>query len=347
MKIPSKISRQIFYESYDKEMINARFETQLSCITKNKNNFYSASQNSENVIVMKRCATGLTLGVLSTAWVFSKTIYFFLWFLPAALTANYEYNKMIQKKTILSAKGVSIFTLLLSCTTAAFYPIAHDKIMPFMALLLMSWTFLFNKKIPSVNEISTSLLGMFFIGYLPSFWIRLKSVPKIDCISTSFIDNSYPTILSVGSFLTWGTWVAIVLADSGAYFVGKKYGKTSLAIISSAAGSASPNKTIEGLAGGLVLSTLFSIYGAILMKWPAPIIMGGLYGILMSLISLVGDLTISLIKRDVGTKDTGSILPGHGGLLDRIDSYIFTAPISFYFCTSFLPLVSELMRLKK
>lgn len=346
MKIPSKISKQKFYSGYNKEMLDISFETQLSCIPKNKSYICSASQNSENMIVMKRCVTGLILGGLSTAWVFSKTIYFFLWFLPAALTANFEYNKMVQKKYILQAKYVRICSLFLSCATAAFYPIAHDRIMSFSALLLMIWTFLFNKKIPSIGEISASLLGMFFIGYLPSFWIRLKTIPKIDCISTSFIDNSYPTTLSVGSFLTLGTWVSIVLADSGAYFVGKKYGKTSLAIISSAAGSASPNKTIEGLAGGLVLSTLFSIYGAILMKWPAPIIMGGLYGILMSLISLVGDLTISLIKRDVGVKDTGSILPGHGGLLDRIDSYIFTAPISYYFCTSFLPFFSKLTIIK-
>jgi len=121
MKIPSKISRQIFY---DKEMINARFETQLSCIPKNKNYFYSASQNSENVIVMKRCATGLTLGVLSTAWVFSKTIYFFLWFLPAALTANYEYNKMIQKKLFCLQKELAFLHYYCRVQPRLFIPLS-------------------------------------------------------------------------------------------------------------------------------------------------------------------------------------------------------------------------------
>jgi CDP-diglyceride synthetase len=343
MKIPTKkiINRINFYNGYNKQIKYPIFETQICCVP--KNNIFNGSQNLENA-VMKRCATGLILGIISSAWVLSKTIYFFLFFLPTALTATFEYNKMIQKKYILQAKYVSIFSLFISCATAAFYPIAHDKVISFSALLLMIWTFLFNKKIPSISEIATSLLGMFFIGYLPTYWIRLKTISKLDCISILFISDTCSRFSSVGSILTWGTWISIVLADAGAYFVGKKYGKTSLAIISSAAGSASPNKTIEGLVGGLTLSTTFSIYGAIIMKWPAPYITGGLYGVLMALISLVGDLTISLIKRDVGVKDTGTILPGHGGLLDRIDSYIFTAPLSYYFCTSFLPVVSKMIK---
>ena len=66
---------------------------------------------------------------------------------------------------------------------------------------------------------------------------------------------------------------------------------------------------------------------------------GAVYGIMLATIALVGDLTASMMKRDAGMKDSGTILPGHGGLLDRIDSYMFTAPASFFFARNILPLM--------
>ena len=75
------------------------------------------------------------------------------------------------------------------------------------------------------------------------------------------------------------------------------------------------------------------------MKWPYWPILGFLYGISISFIALVGDLTASMMKRDAGVKDTGTILPGHGGLLDRIDSYMLTGPIAFFFFSVILPIM--------
>ena len=73
------------------------------------------------------------------------------------------------------------------------------------------------------------------------------------------------------------------------------------------------------------------------MGWPMPVVTGAAYGILLSTISLVGDLTASMMKRDAKMKDSGNILPGHGGLLDRIDSYMFTAPLAYIYITLLLP----------
>jgi phosphatidate cytidylyltransferase len=78
------------------------------------------------------------------------------------------------------------------------------------------------------------------------------------------------------------------------------------------------------------------------MQWPYWFLAGTLYGLMLSGIAFVGDLTVSMMKRDAKLKDTGNIFPGHGGLLDRIDSYMFTAPASFFFCKDVLPFLQRL-----
>ena len=88
---------------------------------------------------------------------------------------------------------------------------------------------------------------------------------------------------------------------------------------------------MEGLIGGISCSTLLAIFFAFLMNWENPLFVGILYGISISLMALVGDLIESMMKRDAKIKDSGTFLPGHGGILDRIDSYIFTPSVLYYF----------------
>ncbi|HHH47147.1 MAG TPA: phosphatidate cytidylyltransferase [Thiotrichales bacterium] len=113
-----------------------------------------------------------------------------------------------------------------------------------------------------------------------------------------------------------------VLADTGAYFAGKRFGRHKLAP------ELSPGKTREGLLGGL-LAVLLLAAGVGLASGMGAI--GSVYLILLSLVvalvSVTGDLFISLLKRESGVKDTGHILPGHGGLLDRIDSHVAAIPV--------------------
>jgi len=110
--------------------------------------------------------------------------------------------------------------------------------------------------------------------------------------------------------------------------VGRRFGRNKLAPI------VSPNKTWEGFAGGLVSTLLLAVFIAPwltpLMVWQAAVI-----GLLTSVAGLAGDLNISALKRDAGVKDSGTLLPGQGGILDRIDSLTFTAPL-FYYCVRFL-----------
>jgi phosphatidate cytidylyltransferase len=133
---------------------------------------------------------------------------------------------------------------------------------------------------------------------------------------------------------------------AGAYFIGKNFGKHKLSTISAAAGAASPNKTVEGAIGGFISCAFISTLGAYFMGWPAWLLTGPTYGFMLAIIALVGDLTASMMKRDAKMKDTGNILPGHGGLLDRIDSYMFTAPAAYFFCRSMLPVVKTVVKVK-
>jgi phosphatidate cytidylyltransferase len=143
----------------------------------------------------------------------------------------------------------------------------------------------------------------------------------------SFLPLLYPTI---GLLYTWMLyreygmvsllWMLLVvaLADVGAYYTGKKFGKTPFS-------PTSPNKTLEGVAGGVIAGT---IGGTIIAAgWME---VGFFAALIISLIgtkfSIFGDLFESYLKREANVKDSGTILPGHGGVLDRIDGYLFAAP---------------------
>lgn len=139
------------------------------------------------------------------------------------------------------------------------------------------------------------------------------------------------SISGTGVYLIWFVFIVSWLSDTAAYFTGRAIGKKKLCP------EVSPKKTVEGAAGGLLGSVIGSvIYGIILGKLsiisiPLPHLL--LIGILGSVVSQVGDLAASSIKRNVGVKDYGYIMPGHGGLLDRFDSILFAAPLIYYYIT--------------
>jgi phosphatidate cytidylyltransferase len=120
-------------------------------------------------------------------------------------------------------------------------------------------------------------------------------------------------------------YLVIWASDTGAYYVGTAFGKRRLYE------KISPKKSIEGLAGGMAASVVV----ALLCKWllvpSAGLIEAAVLGAALAAVGTVGDLVESLIKRSAGVKDSGNLIPGHGGILDRMDSMLFAAPVLFYY----------------
>jgi phosphatidate cytidylyltransferase len=135
--------------------------------------------------------------------------------------------------------------------------------------------------------------------------------------------------LARGEFLIFFVVLVTWAADTGAYYVGTVLGKHRLAPV------ISPNKTVEGLIGGVVLAVVAAL---VAQAWFLPdfsITDCLATGIILSVAGLFGDLAESAMKRSAGVKDSGWLLPAHGGMLDRLDSMLFTAPAFYYYMVLF------------
>ena len=163
--------------------------------------------------------------------------------------------------------------------------------------------------------------------------LDIKSVLSV-LVLPIFISFALATVVCVTQYGNVGLFYILAvlcwsaLADTGAYFVGVTFGKHKMAPV------VSPKKSVEGAIGGLVLSSAFNVaVFAGVREW----IFGGesafsfafiiIMSVVLSAVSMLGDLSASLLKRNFGIKDFGNIMPGHGGIMDRFDSLIFVAPV--------------------
>ena len=189
----------------------------------------------------------------------------------------------------------------------------------------MIWMMTMRRKVATIPEIATTFTGMFYLGYIPSFWVRIRMIGagreptrlapivspileffgKKAYVLPSFLPKAIHLPITTGAIFIFWTWISIAFSDVGAYFVGRKYGKTKLGDIFTAAGAASPNKTVQGFLGGVVASAIFATTGAWVMRWPYWILAGPIHGFMLAFLGLVGDLTASMLKRDSGQKDFG------------------------------------------
>ena len=197
-----------------------------------------------------------------------------------------------------------------------------DAVLPLSGAAICGWLLL-QPVTGSIADIAASIFGLFYLGFLPSHWLRLRNLTDVDLapiLQRLSLDNSW---LSSGLLITLAACLMVVASDIGSYMIGRRFGRHPLSPIS-------PSKTIEGAIGGALCSVVVGALMASLMGWTLGWLTGGLLGALVALFALVGDLTESMMKRDAGVKDSGDALPGHGGILDRIDSYLFTPAVVYY-----------------
>ncbi len=193
--------------------------------------------------------------------------------------------------------------------------------------------------------IGTQLWGTQLID--TGFLTRLGPVlaPKLEPILNAMSKRGIHSPITTGSIFIFWTWISIAFSDVGGYFFGRRFGKTKLGELAPAVGAASPNKTLEGFMGGSLFSMCFATLGAWVMKWPYWYMVGPVHGFMIAFLGLVGDLTASMLKRDSGLKDFGDLLPEHGGVMDRVDSFIFTAPYSWLVIQFVIPFLKAKSRL--
>mmetsp|Transcript_37236 Transcript_37236/g.51677 ORF Transcript_37236/g.51677 Transcript_37236/m.51677 type:complete len:238 (-) Transcript_37236:418-1131(-) len=204
------------------------------------------------------------------------------------------------------------------------------------------------KKRIRFSQITSLVFGLFYCGYLPSFWVRVRAlgIPATITLpsflpaffnmftatstaaasaATEGISSAFTQVtVDAGMLCTFLPVLCIVAADTFAYLGGRKFGKTPLIRIS-------PKKTVEGAMCGLLGSILVALFWNACTGWPGSQLAAVLLGAVTFTASIFGDLIESSMKREAGLKDSGDVIPGHGGLLDRFDSYIFTGVLVYFF----------------
>lgn len=261
-----------------------------------------------------RMLTGFIMGTIVMLCIMYGDISLLLMLVVLLGFGSREYVKILNHKGFYPSLKVIYLTEIILATVVYFKRFDLVAItLTICAMCSFMWV-LFRGKQPYIANVATTLLGMVYCGWFPLHLIFLRdlSCPKYDS-GLGFVVLMFTSIL---------------LTDVGCYYVGTKLGKHKLAPV------ISPNKTIEGSIGGM----FFAILGAVVVGLfiDLPWYMSAIAGVICTVFAQIGDLCESMLKRDAGVKDSGSSLPGHGGFLDRTDSFILTIPIMYYFCKCFI-----------
>jgi len=165
---------------------------------------------------------------------------------------------------------------------------------------------------------SATIFGVIYVALLAAFLIGVRMTP----------DTAGTPKLSAKLLTTF--FAMVMMTDTGAYYTGRSLGRHKLAP------RISPGKTIEGSVGGFIPAILAGFVCRLVFFPQIPLVHVMVLGAVISLIGQVGDLAESLLKRGSEVKDSGSVFPGHGGMLDRVDSILFCAPILYYYSRLFI-----------
>jgi len=284
----------------------------------------------------------ISSGIIAIALALALTVvggwYFTLAFGVIIYLGQLEYFQLVRAKGIAPAAKTTLVVSQALLVLSTMAPDLAEAVFP-VAGTFICFYLLFQPKFATIADISASIMGLFYGGYLPSYWVRLRSLGTAEHSNLplwGYWPDNLTSLQSLpqGLVVTLLAFGCIWAADIGAYTFGKFFGRTRLSDIS-------PKKTVEGAVFGVFGSIAVAITGSWWLDWSGWPLTGFALGSLIGIASLLGDLTESMMKRDAGVKDSGQLIPGHGGILDRADSYVFTAPLVYYFVTLLLPLLPQ------
>lgn len=238
-------------------------------------------------------------------------LFFLLILVVVGAIAQIEFYKMYQTRRIFSFLGVLCGILILGHPLFVYieggsynFSNLHFAILVFSFMLISTARlFLFKEPSDSLKDISAALIGLLYIPNLlfMQWLLRLEGVEWI-------------------LFLYAAVW----MSDTLAYYIGRNFGKRRLYV------TVSPNKTVEGALGSLIGGLFAGLLMGLLVLNNVNIYLLAAFGLIIGAVSIVGDLVESLFKRDADIKDSGSLIPGHGGFLDRIDSALFAGVVLYW-----------------
>ncbi|OYU79092.1 MAG: phosphatidate cytidylyltransferase [Flavobacterium sp. BFFFF1] len=276
---------------------------------------------------LKRGISGTVYIVLLIVSIFYSTESFFALFGLFLLIAVYEFCSLVHIN--------KVFPLLFAITFYAYSTyLLFNKIdvrtidLVFLGITILvslkAMVFLFSKTQESVSTFSKYI---YLLGYIILPFIAITKITALG----QFNSHSAYTLKTYSPKIMLGVFIIIWTNDTFAYIVGKSIGKHKLFE------RISPKKTIEGFLGGVLFAVLAGYLISRFYIAPSPIhlqksiIIWAITAFVVSVFGTIGDLVESKFKRIAGVKDSGKIMPGHGGILDRLDSVIFAAPFIFLF----------------
>lgn len=256
-----------------------------------------------------RMLTGLILGLIVVYAIMWGGMWLACMLVVFMCLCAKEYVKILEHKGFYPSLKIIIASEIFLAIIAYFKKFDLVSIALTACTMMAFLWVLFRGRQPYIANVATTILGFVYCGWFPLHLIFLRD------LNSCTYDSGLGFVIMM--------FTSILMTDIGCYYVGCNFGKHKLAPI------VSPNKTIEGSLGGMTCA----IIGATLVGFVIGVewYLSALAGLICTICAQVGDLCESLIKRDAGVKDSGNSLPGHGGFLDRADSFIFTIPAMFYF----------------
>jgi phosphatidate cytidylyltransferase len=286
----------------------------------------------------KRKASNLALRLLTAAllippvlWIiYQGGVFVLAAVIVIALLGLNEFYQMIEQKGAEPLRGQGMAAAAALPVVMYFGAESLATVLMTAVLLTMMVVQLTKNRISeALASISGTFFGVFYVGWLLSHAVVLRNFSQV--VGARWPDVAAGMHPDVGGFYLVFTISVVIAGDAGAYFAGRAYGRRKLAP------RISPGKTVEGALGAVVAGTLLGVGLKAGFDFFAPELSRHLtyaavvpISLALTVVGMIGDLIESLLKRDAHLKDTGTLLPGTGGVLDRIDSNLIAIPVMYY-----------------